>query len=436
MPNHGSKRRSTNTPSSDHPPSSGPHETKSESTSRRFPDCIRQDPIDPFRDRWRAKRTDYEQFVSAVNDVNATQLGPSRLPDGLVDDWVASWANNVFIGQIPGHDRLERDGILDAFHDVTALIEALQFVHRFHNAQRFWLYELPGDPGMGYFPDYDQVVRNRPEWNPREGREHLAGDTSILPRYDQGQFFDAAIFLLNSPTDQQRDWLRLLAGRPDPIDYIWTTPPRHHEWARRQFERVLPALGQCLNTTWPEIGETLPIWELVRRANDWNCGVARPGLQRRRWLEPTTSIGSVGGTAADQDSSGRNQSLASEEEEPKKTPPAAVPTTATTPTPTEPGRPDAPESSEEKPREQVKINVPKAWEDIPAVKKAILMALSRQHNRMTSRDLKLKAGYDDEYLRRHLSELRKWGWVDNHRKRPRGYSLTPAGSAIIPKTVT
>lgn len=98
-------------------------------------------------------------------------------------------------------------------------------------------------------------------------------------------------------------------------------------------------------------------------------------------------------------------------------------------------KPDVPTAVKAKVPAKGKVEqvIPKSWEEVPDVKRAILQALSVQASRMTCRDLKSKAGYDDEYLKHHLSEMRKWGWIDNSSKKPRGYYLAQAGIAIIPK---
>ncbi len=241
----------------------------SENEPRQFPSFHRVKPLEPFRERWNAKRQDYDQFVARVEEVNSTNLRTldARLPDGLVDDWQASWVCDLFRGILPGHDRLTQEQIASAFEDVEALVEAFQFVEypgRFNNTCRFWLYELSDNPGMGLFPRLDQVVSHLPDLNPRRGMEHLAGDASNSSRYDQGQFFEAAAFLLGTPTDLEWDWLHRLAYRPCPLDSIWSDPPRHRTWTRNQLVRVMPELDDS----------TLSITEVVRRTDK---------LIRRNW---------------------------------------------------------------------------------------------------------------------------------------------------------
>src|SRR5262245_1884735 len=128
----------------------------------RFPSCRRVEPWGSFADRWRAKREDNDRFVEAVNQANAALPGGSRLPDALARDWVASWADDLFVGVIPRHERLTPEQVATAVEDVAAVVEALRLVERqrwIAGAQRVWFYELPGDPGLGLFPTADEVRR-------------------------------------------------------------------------------------------------------------------------------------------------------------------------------------------------------------------------------------------------------------------------------------
>src|SRR5262249_44204384 len=158
--------------------------------------------------------------VEAVERANAALPGGDRLPDALARDWLASWADDLFVGGIPRHDRLTPEQVGAAVEDVAAVADALRFVGRQRGgvgAQRVWFYELPGDPGLGLFPTVDEVKRYRPEWDPRQGVDDQPGDIASAPRYDQVQFLGAGAFLLGTPTGEQLAWLRRLAYRPDPL---------------------------------------------------------------------------------------------------------------------------------------------------------------------------------------------------------------------------
>lgn len=253
----------------------------------RFPSCHRTDPIASFADRWRAKRADHDRFVEAVNGANARLPPAYRLPDALAADWLATWTNDLFLGVLPQHDRLTPAQVVATIEDVAAVAEALRFSARrpwVAAARRAWFYELATDPRLGMFPTAADIARHRPELDPRRGLEDQPGDISLVPTYDQAQFLDAAAFLLGEPTEEQLAWLRRLAYRPDPLQPLWTDPPRHHTWARQQLARCVPELSGILGVSWPELGpDDLPVEELVRRVHEWVVDKARPALVRRGW---------------------------------------------------------------------------------------------------------------------------------------------------------
>jgi hypothetical protein len=274
----------------------------------RFPSHVRLQPLSPFLERWRTKREDHDQFVEAVNRANATLPGGWRLPDALAADWLASWVDDLFLGVIPKHDRLAPSEVAAAVDDIAALVEAFRFVERqgwLARAQRIWFYELPGDPGFQNFPMVDEIKRYRPEWDPRRDLDDQPGDTALSTYYDQTQFFDSAAFLLGTPTGEQLAWLRRLTYRPDPLQPIWSDPPRHHTWTRRELQRTVPELAGCLGVEWPDLAESLPLPELIRRVHNWIVQSARPELTRRGWASATqrtaNSLPQLGGTT-EQDS--------------------------------------------------------------------------------------------------------------------------------------
>ncbi len=273
--------------------------------SLRFPSHFRLQPLSPFSERWRTKREDHDRFGEAVSHANAMLPSGWRLPDALTGDWLASWVNDLFIGVIPKHDRLAPSEVASAVEDVAALVEAIRFMERqgwFARAQRVWFYELPGDPGLHDFPTVDAIRRYRPEWDPRRDLDDQPGDIALSTRYDQTQFFESAAFLLGTPTAEQLAWLRRLAYRADPLQPIWTDPPRHHTWARQELQRTVPELAGCLGVEWPDLGESLSLTELIRRVHNWIVQNARPELVRRGWscatLNTTSNLQHPGVTTA------------------------------------------------------------------------------------------------------------------------------------------
>jgi hypothetical protein len=244
-----------------------------------FPDCCRVDPLRPFSRRWSAKREDHDRFVRAIETANRNLPAGWRLPDELAADWLAQWANDLFIGGIPQHDRLSREEVVAAIGDVAALVEGLRFVDRYGGllrTQRFWFYELADEPGVCGFPTVDWVRRHQPDLDPRRGVEGSAGDAAIRPRCDQRQFFERASFLLSAPSPEQGGWLRRLAYRPDPLQPLWADPPRHYVWARSQLQRVIPELAGLLSIGYPQIEDDVHVPELIRRVHNWVVEQARP----------------------------------------------------------------------------------------------------------------------------------------------------------------
>lgn len=248
-----------------------------------FPNCCRARTLSNFAKRWAAKREDHDRFNFAVEFANTNLLRHgSRLPDDLVADWLAKWADDLFIGLIPKHDQLNQEEVAGAVNDVAAVVEALRFVEVrawIARARRFWLYELAKDPGLGFFPTVKEVQQHCPELNPRHGFESQPGDTALTPRYSQQDFFERASFLLLRPISfQDREWLSRLAVRPDPQSPLWTDPPRHHSWAREQLQGAIPVLSGMLGTSSPQIDDTLPIADLIRGVHNWVVENAWPKL--------------------------------------------------------------------------------------------------------------------------------------------------------------
>ena len=249
-----------------------------------FPSHARLDPLLPFAARWREKREDHDRFVEAVNRANERLPAGFRLPDVLIADWLASWADDLFIGVLPGHDRLTPEEVAGSMEDIAAIVEAVQFVERYPGlatAERLWFYELKAEIGLPHFAKLEEVRRHRPELDPRRDLDDQPGDISLTPRLDQALFFEAAAFLLGTPTEEQLGWIRRLAYRPDPLQRLWPDPPRHHEWVRSVLRRTIPELTRCLGVDWPELNDSLPLSELVRRAYNWVVNQARPALARR-----------------------------------------------------------------------------------------------------------------------------------------------------------
>jgi hypothetical protein len=253
-----------------------------------FPAARRVRPLFPFAERWQAKREDCDRFIESANTVREKFRDMEWLPDAVINDWLASWAEDLFTGVLPRHDQLNPEQVGGAVADIEALLFALRFVrslnrrHQLTEAQRVWFYELPGELEVGDFPTIDDVKRFHPDWDPREGADGQPGDVCRSRRYDQAQFLETARFLLGTPSAEQMTWLRCLAYRPDPLQPIWKNPPRHLAWAQENLREAIPAISTCLGIEYPEIDDTISLEELIRRVHAWVL-TARPELTRRRW---------------------------------------------------------------------------------------------------------------------------------------------------------
>lgn len=237
-----------------------------------FPACRRAEPLGPFAVRWQAKREDHDQFLNALTTVNAQLPLSWRLPDELVDDWLAQWVEDVFVGGITCHDRMSSEEARVGVREIAAVVEAVRFVGRYSRlecARRFWFYELERELDWGGFPTADEVAKCEPELHPRRGLEDRPGNESLGTRYDQCQFFSSAAFVATGLAPNALAWLGRLAYRADPHQRLWSAPPRHCVWVRNQFRTAVPALATCLGVAWPPLGDDLPMAELLREVHNW-----------------------------------------------------------------------------------------------------------------------------------------------------------------------